>query len=94
MSERVLSSGTAVASINAMQVTIDGGLQSAIDALHKHGTTLMDPSVWDGRLAGQFRSEWPAIDQSLQTTRQKLDELRAFIHQVNTNILSAGGNAV
>ena len=93
MSDRVLSSATAVTTINAMQTTIDGGLQGAIDALHAHGTTLMDPSVWDGRLAGQFRSEWPSIDQSLVAARQKLDELRLFIHQVNTNILTAGGNA-
>lgn len=93
MSDRVLSSATAVTTIAAMQSTIDGGLQSAIDALHQQGATLMDPNVWDGRLAVQFRSEWPATDQSLVAARQKLDELRQFIHLVTTNILAAGGNA-
>lgn len=89
---RVLSTEAAKSAISSMSSIINGGLTDQINQLDQKGQTLSQPEVWDGSLAGQFRSAWPQTSRSLQTVRTELDELRVKIEQINTNIMTAGGN--
>lgn len=93
MSDRVLSTMTAKQSITKMQQIINGDLMQQIEALNREGQTLSDPNVWDGRLAIEFRGNWPQTYQALNRAKQQLEELRANIQAINTNIMTAGGNA-
>ncbi len=93
MSDRVLSTMTAKQSITRMQQIINGGLVEQIEALNREGQILSDPNVWDGRLAIEFRNNWPQTYQALNRAKQELEELRANIQTINTNIMTAGGNA-
>jgi len=93
MSDRVLSTGTARSSITAMKSLITGGLAEQINALHREGTTLSDPNVWDGQLAAQFRSDWSQMNTTLNQLKEQLAQLQAQIDTINQNIMSAGGNA-
>jgi uncharacterized protein YukE len=93
VSGRVVSTESAVASINKMQQIIAGGLNDQISALDAEGKNLSQPEVWDGTLATQFRSEvWPATHKALTEAQKALEELRSKIMLINNNILSAGGN--
>jgi uncharacterized protein YukE len=92
MSERVLSTETARQAIQKMQQIINGPLMEQIDALNREGQTLSDPNVWDGRLAQQFRSEWPQTHSALMKAKEALEELRADSDQINQDIMTAGGN--
>jgi len=92
MTDRVLSTETAKASIQQMQRIIGGPLIEQITALNKEGTTLSDRNVWDGRLAQEFRNRWPEINSALLKTKQELEELRARVQQINDDIMTAGGN--
>ena len=89
---RVLSTDAAKSAIATMSSIINGGLTEQINQLDHQGRELSQPDVWDGSLAVQFRSAWPQTSRSLQTVRSELDELRSRIEQINTNIMSAGGN--
>ena len=93
MADRVLSTATARQSITKMQQIINGGLVEQIEQLSREGETLSQPDVWDGRLAGEFRSNWPQTKQALKKARQELDELRVNVQKINQNIMQAGGNA-
>jgi uncharacterized protein YukE len=93
MSDRVLSTGTAKQSITRMQQIINGGLVEQIDALNREGQTLSDPSNWDGRLAIEFRGNWPQTYQALMRAKAELEELRSNLQTINQNIMTAGGNA-
>lgn len=93
MSDRVLSTMTAKQSITKMQQIINGDLMQQIEALNREGQTLSDASVWDGRLAIEFRGNWPQTYQALNKAKQQLEDLRANIQAINTNIMTAGGNA-
>ena len=64
-----------------------------INALHREGTTLSDPNVWDGQLAAQFRSDWSQMNTTLNQLKEQLAQLQAQIDTINQNIMSAGGNA-
>jgi len=92
MSERVLSTGAARQAIAKMQAILNGPLVDQIEAVAREGQVLSDPSVWDGRLAQQFRSEWPIVHRGLTATVEALEELRAQIAQVTQDIMRAGGN--
>ena len=94
MAGRVLSSEQAKTSIQTMQSIIGGGLTDQISQLDAQGKQLSDPNVWDGPLAEKFRSgTWPETRAALEKARSELEELRGQLHQISTNIMSAGGGA-
>jgi len=92
MSERVLSTAAAKEAIQKMQQVINGPLMEQIDALNREGQTLSDPNVWDGRLAQQFRQDWPQMHSTLMKAKEALEELRANSQRINQDIMTAGGN--
>lgn len=89
---RVLSSEEARTAITQMQTIISGGLMEQIRSLDAQGQRLSDPNVWDGKLAMDFRGQWPETRQALDTMIQKLEELRTQVQAINQDIMSAGGN--
>jgi len=91
MSERVLSTQTAKQAIQKMQQIVNGSLTEQIDALNREGQTLSDPNVWDGRLAQQFRSEWPQTHSALLKAKEAVEQLRANSQRINQDIMQAGG---
>jgi len=92
MSDRVLSTTTAMQAIQNMQRIINSSLLDQIRALNNEGQVLSDPNNWDGRLAQEFRSKWPEINNALNKTIQELEELRNNVQKINENIMTAGGN--
>ena len=92
---RVLSTEQARSSITTLQNIINGGsVQQAIDDLKREGSTLSDPNVWDGDLAARFRNDiWPATETALRNLQTELEDLRSQVDTINTNIMTAGGNA-
>ena len=91
---RVLSTDSAKSSIQKMQQIINGGLTQQIQALDNEGKNLSLPEIWDGNLAQQFRGDiWPATHKALLDAQTALEELRNKIQLINTNIMTAGGNA-
>ena len=92
MSDRVLSTMTAKETIVKMRQVINGPLMEQIQQLAQQGQTLSDRNVWDGNLANDFRTRWQETHQTLMKTQQALDELRQTIEQINSNIMTAGGN--
>lgn len=89
---RVLSTDAAKAAVSTMASIINGGLAEQIGHLDRQGRQLSQPDVWDGSLAIAFRNSWPQTSKTLQHVRTELDELRAKIEAINTNIMAAGGN--
>ena len=92
MTTRVLSTDEAKTTITQMQALLNGGLESTLQQLKAQGTTLSDPNVWDGSLAGQFRASWPQTATMLDRITAELEELRVRIDRVNADIMTAGGN--
>lgn len=92
MSDRVLSTQTAREAIQQMQRIINSGLAEEIESLNKQGQMLSDPNVWDGRLAEQFRSEWPNTYSTLKKAQEELESLRSKVQRINEDIMRAGGN--
>lgn len=90
---RVLSSEEARTAITQMQNIINSGLPEQIRNLDTQGQRLSDPTVWDGKLAIDFRGKWPETKRSLDNVIQKLEELRNTVHSINSDIMSAGGNS-
>ncbi|MGH3566617.1 MAG: WXG100 family type VII secretion target [Pseudonocardia sp.] len=90
---RVLSSEEARTAITQMQNIINGGLTEQIRSLDTQGQRLSDPNVWDGKLATDFRSQWPETKRALDKVSQELEELRSKVQSINTDIMSAGGNS-
>lgn len=90
---RVLSTETARTSITRMKSLIDSGLAEQINQLHREGTTLSDPNVWDGQLAAQFRGDWSQMNATLNQLKEQLNQLQQQINTINQNIMTAGGNA-
>ena len=93
MSDRVLSTMTAKQAITKMQQIINSGLVEQIEALNREGQILSDPNNWDGRLAIEFRNNWPQTYQALKRAKDELEELRSKVQTINENIMRAGGNA-
>ncbi|MDO4259246.1 MAG: hypothetical protein Q4C87_06980 [Actinomycetaceae bacterium] len=94
MAGRVLASPEAQSSIATMQGIIDGGLGDQIAKLDAEGNKLSDPNVWDGPLAERFRSStWPDTSGALKKVQQELLELRAYLEQVQREIMAAGGGS-
>jgi len=94
MAGRVLSSEQAKTAIQQMQAIINGGLTDQISQLDSQGKTLSDPNTWDGPLAEKFRSgTWPETKAALDKCRTELEELRGQLHQISTNIMTAGGGS-
>ncbi len=92
MTDRVLSSGQAREAIQRLQQIVSGPLMEQINTLAREGQTLSQPDVWDGRLAQQFRSDWPQQHTALMRARDTLEDLRQQAQQINQNIMQAGGN--
>lgn len=92
MADRVLSTATAKQSITKMQQIINSGLLDQIEKLNREGQILSDPNVWDGRLAAEFRNNWPQTYNTLKKAQQELEQLRQNVHKINQNIMTAGGN--
>ena len=90
---RVLSSEEAKMAITQMQSIISGGLVEQIRSLDAQGQRLMDPNVWDGKLATDFRATWPETNKTLDTMVVQLEDLRTKIQSINADIMTAGGNA-
>ena len=90
--QRVLSTETAKQSIKNMQQIINGPLLDQISKLNREGGILSDPNVWDGRLAQEFRSGWPAVNATLLRAKAQLEELRSRVQRINEDIMRAGGN--
>ena len=94
VSDRVLSTETAKATIQRMEAILTSQLEQQVQQLEQHGQTLSDPNVWDGRAATEFRSNiWPQARAALDRTVQTLEDLRLAVQRVNTNIMTAGGNS-
>lgn len=89
---RVLSTDAARSAVQAMSSIISGGLTDQISQLDRQGRQLSQPDVWDGSLASQFRSAWPATSRSLQQVRDELEDLRVRVERINADIMTAGGN--
>ena len=92
MADRVLSTGEARQAITKMQQIINGPLLDQITQLNNQGQILSNPNVWDGRLASQFRSDWPEVNATLIKAKNALEELRTSVQKINENIMTAGGN--
>ena len=93
MTDRVLSTVQAKEAITKMEDIIKSGLLTQIDNLNKQGQILSDPNVWDGRLAAEFRNNWPHTYNALKKAQQELEQLRQNIQKINENIMMAGGNS-
>jgi len=72
--------------IDKMKRAIDGDLLSNVETLAREGKVLSDPTVWQGKAASRFRSEWPEIEQKLRKMRQELLELQNRIHDTHIRI--------
>jgi uncharacterized protein YukE len=92
MSDRVLSTGQARDAIQKLQRILSGDLQSQITELTNAANTLSQPDVWDGRLATQFRGDWPQQQRALTQAKEALQKLRDAAQKINQNIMQAGGN--
>jgi uncharacterized protein YukE len=92
MSDRVLSTAAARDAITSFQRIVTGPLLQQIGELNAQGQILSQRDNWDGRLAAEFRGHWSETHQKLIGIQQALEELRKQIHQINQNIMQAGGN--
>jgi uncharacterized protein YukE len=89
---RVVSSAEAQSAITQMQSIINGGLMEQIRNLDAQGQKLCDPNNWDGKLAADFRGQWPETNRALDNVVMQLEELRNKVQSINMDIMSAGGN--
>jgi uncharacterized protein YukE len=92
VSDRVLSTAVARDAITQFQRIVNGPLLQQITDLNNQGQVLSQPNNWDGRLATEFRGHWSETHQKLIGIQQALEELRKQVHQINQNIMQAGGN--
>lgn len=88
----VLSTEAAETAIKQMQKIISGGLMEQIKSLDREGQLLCDPKVWDGKLAADFRQQWPDTNRALDKVITELEELRGKVQSINNDIMRAGGN--
>jgi len=89
---RVLSTEDAKSAISQVQAIVTGGLSGEINKLDSQGKILSQPDIWDGPLAQQFRDQtWPQVKSSLDKTQSELDQLRAQLQKIATDIMTAGG---
>ncbi len=94
MPTRVLSTDAARTAIVSMQRIIgDGGLGAQLNDLNTQGQQLIQPDVWDGARAVEFRGIWPDVYGKLRAAQTALEELRTRIEAINRDIMVAGGNA-
>jgi uncharacterized protein YukE len=89
---RVLSTEAAKSAISQVQAIVTGGLSGEINKLDSQGKILSQPDIWDGPLAQQFRDQtWPQVKSSLDKTQSELEQLRAQLQKIATDIMTAGG---
>jgi hypothetical protein len=94
MADRVLATAEGKAAITQLQGAVDTDLLTQINNILNLCTKLSDQNVWDGQLAGQFRTEIePKVRSALKNAHQELSELQKSISKINQNIMTAGGNA-
>ena len=91
---RVLSTEAAKSAISQVQAIVTGGLSGEINKLDSQGKILSQPDIWDGPLAQQFRDQtWPQVKSSLDKTQSELEQLRAQLQKIATDIMTAGGGS-
>ena len=91
---RVLSTEAAKSAISQVQAIVTGGLSGEISKLDSQGKILSQPDIWDGPLAQQFRDQtWPQVKSSLDKTQSELEQLRAQLQKIATDIMAAGGSS-
>lgn len=93
MSGTVLTTPEAETASTRMGTIISGSLADTLRDLIAQGDTLAEPSVWEGRHAGTFRSGWPNTRTQLNEALTQLGELRTAVERVRTDIVAAGGGA-
>lgn len=91
MAEKVVGTREALRAIQNMKRIINGPLMEQVDALNREAQTLSDPNFWEGRLARQFRSEWPQTHNALLRAKEGLEELRTSSQGIINDIMRAGG---
>jgi uncharacterized protein YukE len=91
MSSVIKSTPQAIDAIFRMRAVINGGLLDQLSLLNQEGGVLSDPHHWDGPLAQQFTSSWPATHSHLMHTQQELVELNAELDRIQQAIQAAGG---
>jgi hypothetical protein len=78
--------------IDQINQILQDGLANTIQQPKNQGSVLSEPTVWDGALAIDFRSNvWPAT-AALDNAHQKLQELQIHLNAIHGNIFEAGGN--
>lgn len=91
MSSTIKSTPQAIEAISRMRAVITGGLLDQLSLLNQEGGVLSDTGNWDGPLARQFTSTWPATHTHLMHTQQELVELNADLDRIQQAIQAAGG---
>ncbi|HLK96164.1 MAG TPA: hypothetical protein VK364_00205 [Hymenobacter sp.] len=80
--------------ISSLQNAVDTELLNQINTIIGLCDKLSDQNVWDGQLAGQFRSEVnPKVKSALKNAHQELSELQKNLSKITQNIMTAGGNS-
>jgi hypothetical protein len=94
MADRVLATAEGKAAITQLQSAVDTDLLNQINNILNLCTKLSDQNVWDGQLAGQFRTTVePSVRTALKNAHQQLSELQKNLSKINQNIMTAGGNS-
>ncbi len=94
MSIRVLSTDQGKDAIRQLRSILDGGLAEQVASVKQNCQVLTDPNVWDGMLAQDFRANtWPSTESALNQMAEALSVLQANVQDVNTDIMTAGGNS-
>ncbi len=88
---KVLTTPEAEAASQQMGSIINGSLETEISNLIKQGDILANPSVWEGRHAGTYRSGWPNTATQLREALTELGNLRTAVERVRADIMTAGG---
>ena len=87
----ILTTPEAERASSQMKTIIESGLTEQIDSLIREGNTLSEPTVWDGRHASTFRTNWPETSRQLREARDELARLQQAVETVRQDIVAAGG---
>jgi hypothetical protein len=90
MSQRVLATERAVSAAKTMQQLLEGSLASDLQAIRSCGTSLSNPTVWDGPTASGFRGTWPSTRAALDQVLVRLRAMQRQALQVSQAIERAG----
>jgi hypothetical protein len=94
MADRVLATAEGKMAISSLQSAVDTDLLAQINTIIGLCNKLSDQNVWDGQLAGQFRTDVaPKVQTALKNAHQELSELQKNLSKITQNIMTAGGNS-